>query len=161
MLQVSNEVMELVQLLNEEGYTILAGELLTEIGLGHEPDYFDDELGLDLRFGQSPGRPESEVNRVPLSSSEQMDFALKFLELRLVSPIRALAEAEEIAGKLAVPEGKAAPADKAEEFGRPIRLSFRSPPGRSNIEIKRSDVPGSTAWAEELSKALSNLREEI
>lgn len=160
MLRVSEDVMELVQLLNEEGYASLAGELLTEIGLGREPDDFNHEPDIDLGFGQSAGLAESEVNRVPLTPSEQKDFALTFLELRLVSPIRALAEAEQIAGKLAVPEGKAPPTDKAEEFGRPVRLSFRSPPGRSDVEIKRSDVPGSIAWADELSKAISSLRDQ-
>lgn len=160
MQRVSEDVMELVQLLSEEGYAILAGELLTEIGLGREPDDFDGEPDSDLGFGQSPGLAESEVNRLPLTPNEQKDFALTFLEVRLVSPIRALAEAEQIAGRLAVPESKPPPSDKAEELGRPVRISFRSPPGRSDVEIERSDMPGSIGWADELSKAIANLRDQ-
>lgn len=160
MLRVSEDVMELVQLLNEEGYAILAGELLTEIGYGREPDDFAYEPDTDLGFGQSAGMAESEVNRVPLTPGEQKEFALTFLELRLASPIRALAEAEKIAGKLVILEDKALPIDKAEEIGGPIRLSFRSAASQPAVHIERSDEPGSIAWVDELSKALSSLRDQ-
>lgn len=161
MLRVSDDVMELVQLLNEEGYAILAGELMLEMGLGHEPDLLDADPDVNLQFGQSVDRPESEINRVPLLLDEQMNFALSFIELRLVSPMRALAEAEVLAGKLSFPEDKSPLADKMEESGRPIRLSFRSPSGEPDIEIKRADVPGGTTSIEELSGALSYLRQDI
>lgn len=158
--RVSEDVMDLVRLLSEEGFAILAGELLTEIGLGREPDEFDlDEEG-SARIEKSIDRAEGDVGRVPFGPDAQFDFALEFLELRLVAPVRALAEAEVIAGKLAVPDGEAQAGSSTDGIGRPITLAFRSP-GLSSGAFARDDEPGSTVWADALSTALKNLREVV
>lgn len=157
MAKVSEDVMELVQLLSEEGFAILAGELLTEIGLGSEPDEFDPNEDNPVWLDQASDRAESDIGRVPLSPDAQLDFALGFLELRLVTPVRALAEAEAIAGELAVPEGEAGTGKDAEGIGRPITLEFRSP-DQFSTAFSREDEPGSTFWADKLSTTLTNLR---
>lgn len=157
MSRVSEDVMELVQLLSEEGFAILAGELLTEIGLGREPDEFDSDEEAPVRPDQTTDRAEGDVGRVPFGPDAQLDFALEFLELRLVAPVRALAEAEAIAGQLAVPDVEAGTVKDADGIGRPITLAFRSP-GQSSTAFSRDDEPGSTFWADALSTALTNLR---
>jgi len=158
MARVSKDVMELVQLLSEEGFAILAGELLlTEIGIGSEPDEFDPDEEASAWPDQASDRAEGDVGRVPFSPDAQLDVALGFLELRLVAPVRALAEAEAIAGELAVPEGEAVTGKDAEGIGRPITLAFRSP-GQSSTAFSREDEPGSTFWADVLSTTLTNLR---
>lgn len=157
MANVSEDVIELVQLLSEEGFAILAGELLTEIGLGSEPDEFDPDEEAPVWADQASDRPEGDVGRVPFSPDAQLDFALEFVEMRLVAPIRALAEAEAIAGELAMPDGEAGTGKDADGIGRPITLAFRSP-GQSSTTFSRDDEPGSTFWADALSTALANLR---
>jgi hypothetical protein len=157
MSRVSEDVMELVQLLSEEGFAILAGELLTEIGLGREPDESDWDEEAPFRYDQANDHAEGDVGRVPFGPDTQLDFALESLQLRLVAPARALAEAEAIAGDLAVPDGEARMGTDADGIGRPITLAFRSL-GRSSTTFSRDDEPGSTFWADSLSAALTNLR---
>lgn len=158
MSRVSEDVMELVQLLSEEGFAILAGELLTEIGLGRELDEFELNDEAQAWPYQATDRAEGDVGRVPFGLDAQLDFALEFLELRLVAPVRALAEAEAIAGELAVPDGEAGKGKDADGIGHPITLAFRSP-GQFSTAFARDDDPGSTFWADALSNALTRLRE--
>lgn len=80
---VSEDVMELVALLDKEDFSMLAGELLTEISLGWEMETDDGA-----------------VKRIPIPVEQQLEEALKFLRLRLTEPARKLVEAEEIATQL-------------------------------------------------------------
>jgi hypothetical protein len=86
---VSDDVFEIVRILDEEGYGVLAGELLAEINLGRE--VVQDVIGED-------GDPA--VSRSPTSEEEQLQEVMHILSLRLVEPARKHADAEIIAGRL-------------------------------------------------------------
>lgn len=120
-----------MRILTEEGYGVLGGELLTEIGLGRELDEADDDedddgwnpeaddlvpldddvmvrrLYRDRDGGGSPPPPSHE----PMTDEEQLQAAADFVTSRLVEPLRRLAEAERMAGLLAsLPEPPPDPA---------------------------------------------------
>lgn len=149
--------MELVYLLNEEGYGVLAGELLTEIALGYEIGQDDEELETISSGHEPTARPE-ESQRQPIPQDLQLEFAVNFLELRLVAPMRFLAEAEVLAGKLSTPpEGEARLGEKLKKATGPIRVAFMSPADRSEARIERAEAPGSYKSIDALSSALKSL----
>jgi hypothetical protein len=82
---VSEDVFQILRILDEEGYGVLAGELLAEINLGREVIGEDDDAA---------------VSRSPTSEAEQLQEVTHILRLRLVEPARKLADAEMIAGRL-------------------------------------------------------------
>lgn len=90
----SDDLRQLIAILDEEGYGALAGEVLTEINLGRE---IEKPVVAD---GDRAGADATSLTRVPLDEDDQFDAALRLLELRLVAPARAFAEAERIAGRL-------------------------------------------------------------
>lgn len=90
---VAEEIMELVRLLDEEGFGALAGELLEELNLGGSADSYPDD------HGEVPDAVES-ADIGSVSSATQIERALLFLRLRLIEPARRLAEAEKLAGDL-------------------------------------------------------------
>lgn len=100
---VNPDVMKVVRILDEEGFGALAGELLMEISLGRE-------LDLDKRFGMQAVDFDTAANdgallearpkREPIPDDQQLGEAMEFLRLRLVEPVRRLAEAERIAQQL-------------------------------------------------------------
>lgn len=93
---ISEEVRQLILVLQEEGFEAIAGELLTEISLGREeekklPSYEEDG---------SSDEAETVVVRVPIEERDQLQEAMNFIRMRLVLPARAFAEAERIAGEI-------------------------------------------------------------
>lgn len=89
---VQPEVLELVQVLTEEGFGIVAGDLLAEISRRSDLDSaLDDEIDLGEDKGAFPQW---------LSDDDQLGEALRIIRLRLVEPARHLAEAERIAGSI-------------------------------------------------------------
>jgi hypothetical protein len=171
-MQVSDDVMELVQLLNEENFGVLAGELLIEISRGREiEDPDDDEVEASPQPSGEDWFTESEKMdlREPIPEDEQLDVALKFLESRLVGSMRHWAKAEAIAGCLASsPEADAEvnlgddldhqSAIDPDDRGEPIRIVFRPSPDLPGEVFLRSESPGSTRWADALATALGRLR---
>jgi hypothetical protein len=88
---VSEEIMELVRVLDEEGFGILAGELLAEVSAGRAGD--PDSTG---EVEELP----AEFEAVSAPPAIQVEDAIRFLRLRLIEPARHLAEAERIAGQM-------------------------------------------------------------
>ncbi|MGO8154268.1 hypothetical protein AB9F36_31050 [Rhizobium leguminosarum] len=82
---VNEQVMDLVALLDKEGFSVLAGEILMEIALGRESEFGDGDRAYE---------------RIPIPDDEQLREAVNLLKLRLTEPARRLAEAEKIAGGL-------------------------------------------------------------
>lgn len=94
---ISEEVRQLIFILEEEGFGALAGELLTEISLGRE---VEKEIAPDEQAKRGD-EIETVITRIPIEEPEQLREAMSFLRARLVLPIRAFAEAEQIASEFA------------------------------------------------------------
>lgn len=190
---VSPDVMTVVRILDEEGFGALAGELLTEVATGRELDTdsgdvdappenlkaetpggsmerlvtLDDEsVRKQLYFDRDGGLGDPEVRREPIPESEQLAHAMAFLKLRLVEPMRRLAEAERLAGEIAA--GMIASAvDRAgstEEVevrplrdAPPIRVSFsRNQAGNAPL-LERDAKPGDLAEVDALAEVLGRI----
>lgn len=125
---VSEEVRQLIFILEDEGFGALAGELLTEISLGREVEK-------DLVAGEVGDRAverETVVIRVPIAEEDQLREAMAFLRFRLVLPVRAFVEAERIAGQI-LEEGD-------------VRIRFIVPDEQSETEpLSRRDIGDSSA----------------
>jgi hypothetical protein len=135
---ISEELREIIFILEDEGFGALAGELLTEISLGTEveKDIVSAEEGRD-------SERETAVVRVPIAEEDQLRDAMEFLRLRLVLPVRAFAEAERLAGQLAGDGG--------------VRIRFIDPVEQFEAEpLSRRDV-GDTGLADELDALLDRL----
>ena len=136
---VSEEVRQIIFILEDEGFGALAGELLTEISLGREveKDRVADEAGV------RSGERETVVMRIPLAENDQLREAMAFLRLRLVMPVRAFAEAERIAGKLTT-DGK-------------VRIRFVDPDELQETEpLSRREI-GDASVADTLDALLERL----
>jgi len=155
-LRVSEDVMELVELLNEEGFGLLAGELLTEISLGRELDEGDDVDDAE-HFGDEElvgFADERGLAREPIPENEQLRVALMFLRLRLVEPVRRMAEAEAIAGRLAEDQ---VTGRTPRQTAPAARILFE-PVGDSRGErFERTEPAGETTTADELDQVLTQL----
>jgi hypothetical protein len=113
---VSDDVTEIVRILNEEGFGVLAGEVLAEINLGREIVRVwpvEDE--------------DATVSRSHTSEEEQLQQATHILRLPLVEPARKLADAEMIAGHLSHREAVRIRFVDPED--RPGKGGARLPPG--------------------------------
>lgn len=88
---LNDDVRHLILILEQEGFGAIAGELMTELSLGRQVQGLSDE--------------NEGVARQAFADEEQLDFAMEFLRLRLVVPVRAFAEAERLAAELS--EGQA------------------------------------------------------
>ena len=150
--------MELIELLNEEGFGVVAGELLTEISLGREVDDAQDQ-GKAFPGLVSDKEPMSDfadergLEREPIPLDEQLPAALSFLRLRLIEPVRQLADAERLAGDLLAAQTQTT----APAAARAVRISFR-PVGDSRGEhFERSESAGQTTTADELDQVLNRL----
>ena len=158
-MRVSDDVIELVQLLNDGGFGAAAGELLMEIGLGREMEDGSD--------GEGKFSVDDAPRRAPLSQPEEMAAALAFLELRLVEPVRRLAQAEAIAGLLSVPHeptGKpefGAPrvsVDAGEDRrGTPVPIVFLPPEAQDGPRFDRAEPAGAARAANLLSRVLGQI----
>lgn len=150
-MRVSDDVMELVELLNEEGFGALAGDLLMEISLGREleegPEDTDDVQGQPAEtFAE-----DTAIVRVPFNEEEQLEAAMTFLQFRLVEPVKRMAEAERIAGRLAA--APAQPVAASDGPGKPLRITFRARDDAA-VRFERAEAPGDATSAEELQAAL-------
>lgn len=170
----SEELLEIVKILDEEGYGALAGELLLEVNLGREivegdggeaqsVDPLDKRDGslVDLDgawtveqryFDRNGGVETAEVLRKPISTDEELRFAAEFLRVRLVEPVRAWAAAEVLAGEMmserrVVRTGRPA---------KPLRIEFAVGLDDSQ-RLTRAAKAGSTAAADKLAAALDRL----
>jgi hypothetical protein len=135
----SEELRRIITILDEEGFGALAGELLAEISLGREVEVpapaSEPNKGADDR--------DTLVVRVPLSEREQLAQAMSMLRLRLVEPVRALAEAERIAGELAEAPG--------------VRIRFIDPEQRTEIEPLSRSAIADGGLADRLGELLDRL----
>jgi hypothetical protein len=93
---ISEEVRQIIFILEEEGFGALAGELLSEISLGRE---VEKEIPSDEQASRSVDI-ETVIIRVPIEEGDQLREAMNFIRTRLVLPVRAFAEAERIASGL-------------------------------------------------------------
>lgn len=80
------EVLDIVRILDDEGFGIIAGDLLVEIASG-APTVFQREPSIHLA---TPTEDRA------ISEEFQLHVAMKFLRQRLLQPAFALAEAERV-----------------------------------------------------------------
>ena len=136
---VSEEVRQIIFVLEEEGFGALAGELLTEISLGRE---IEKELYVENQSDKTD-LAETVITRVPIEEPGQLRTAIDILRARLVLPVRAFVEAEKIANEIAG-DGQ-------------VRIEFIDPDQRTTTSpISTRDV-GDTSVADELDALLTRL----
>ena len=117
---INEDVMTIIRILNEEGFGVLAGDLMVEISQGRDQRAFDEEA-LDTEKADYDARE-------PVAPEDQLPAAMQILHRRLVAPAKALAEAERMLGEL----GK----------GKPIRIRFVDPvEGTDRLATARDDNP--------------------
>lgn len=170
------EVMEIIGILNEEGFGALGGEMLIEMNVGREfeaaadevdavfPDtIFDDHDYVDLGegrfanrsyFDENGGRDQPDVAREPIPDNEQLRFAAEFLRLRLVAPVNAWAEAEQIAGEFLGSKRD------VEVSSKPVRIAFERPSTGAEdapVRMARNAEPGTTPLVNELVEVLTKI----
>ena len=156
--------MLIVRMLDQEGFSALAGELLTEISLGRE---------LDLDDGQGTGSensavssesivPEISLRRDPIPENQQLKAAINFLRLRLVEPIRYLAEAEHIASEFRSDTKQAeSPGGSRQTSPQPpTRITFIDSDSSAPRGLIRSEQAGGKESAGRLDSVLTRIAEQ-
>jgi len=139
---ISEDVRQIIRILEEEDFGALAGELLTEMSLGRPVEKRLDH-GSDEGDADGADNDETVLVRVPFADEEQLPESVQFLRLRLVEPIRAFAEAERIAGGLAGAKG--------------VRIRFVDPEDRQETgPMSRGDL-GDSSLADKLDALLMRL----
>jgi len=136
---ISEEVRQIIFILEEEGFGALAGELLTEISLGHEVERAvpSDEQAIgsaDL---------DTVIDRHPIKEEDQLREAMNFIRMRLVLPVRAFVEAEQIANELSDQHG--------------VRIRFVDPEERKIAEPISQREIGDKSAADQLESLLERL----
>lgn len=117
---ISEDVMTLIRILNEEGFAVLAGDLMVEISHGQDQRELDEEA-LDIEEADYDARE-------PIAPEDQLPAAMQILHRRLVAPARALAEAERLLGELGE--------------GKPVRIRFvDADEGTDRLATARDDNP--------------------
>lgn len=136
---ISEEVRQIILILEDEGFGALAGELLTEISLGREVEkevYFEDQ-------SDRVSTAETVVVRLPIEAQDQLHVAMDILRARLVLSVRAFVEAEKIASDLSTSGN--------------VRISFIDPEQRTaTAPISTRDV-GDLTVVDELDRLLTRL----
>ncbi|MDR7115634.1 hypothetical protein [Caulobacter sp. BE254] len=141
---ISDDVLQLIDILQHEGFGVLAGELLTEISLGREiekrPVPARDTASIEAED------VDSVLVRQPFEEDEQFFEAMRILRIRLVEPVRAFAEAEQIAGGLMK--------------GKNVRIGFVDPEERfETAPLSRSAGDDQLVYAlDELLERLPQMR---
>ncbi len=158
------DIMLLVRLLDEEGFSALAGELLTEISLGRELD-LDDVEGTDVEkpAASTDGiAVEANLRREAFEVDEQLGVAVSFLRLRLVQPVRYLAEAERIAAELRTdtPRGTAPVVRQVSPSEAAIRITFVDPDSSTSSGLMRIEEAGGNESADRLDAVLTLIAEQ-
>jgi len=206
---VSEDIIDLVRVLNEADLAWLAGEILTEIEDGRlsepSPNFekpmndipplqrgiaeYEDEKGIHRKFEFIIDREDADPDfeRIPIPENEQLSFAVEIVERRLLEPLRRFAEAERIAGELAVlPEPPEEPDDEddtppveetsrffeeqeaSEGKGNEVRVEGGAPTalrigfttlneGKRQVPY-RDATPGSDTGADQVQAVLDSLR---
>jgi hypothetical protein len=134
------DVLQLVAILESEGFGLVAGELLAEVNQGPE---------VEVSRASDGAAPESDIVRKAVPEDHQFAFAVEFLRDRLVVPAQRTAEAERLAGQLGE--------------GEPISIRFLTPGDALDDGLVLSSTPGEAAVAEKLDallKRLPDLRRE-
>lgn len=127
------EVQQIIRILDDEGFGAVAGEILTEISLGRLVD----------RLRGEDTDADVVVEREAIPEDQQLARAIEIIRLRLVDPVRAFAEAEDIAGQIV---GSGA-----------VEIRFIDP--ESEIETMRSPRlnPGDRSLADKMDEFLKRL----
>lgn len=158
---VNTDVMQIVQILEEEGFGALAGELLMEINLGREPNV-DDGDGAETMKSETSAEddfdPHGRPSREPIPDDEQLSEAVRFLRLRLVEPVRHLAEAERIAEEL-VREQNPDGTPQTPRTG--TKILFVNPLGDTVAGFVRTESAGEVKSADEIDKILARIVEQV
>lgn len=129
---VQQDVLELVQVLTEEGFGIVAGDLLAEISRRSDIDGgFNEEIDFGEDQGASPQW---------LDDDDQLGEALRIIHLRLVEPARHLADSERIAGSIA---------DRP-----PASIRFTRPDGSERGVLAERALAGDSSTADKLETTL-------
>ncbi|MXO91505.1 hypothetical protein [Pontixanthobacter aquaemixtae] len=117
---INEEVMTIIRILNEEGFGVLAGDLMVEISQGRDQRELDEET-LDTETADYDARE-------PIAPEDQLPAAMQILHRRLVAPAKALAEGERLLGELGQ--------------GKPVRIRFVDPvEGIDRLATARDDNP--------------------
>jgi hypothetical protein len=132
----SEDIRQLIAILDEEGFGGLAGEILTELNLGRE---IEKDVAPDLN---AHGTDVTTLVRVPYDEDDQFAAAMALLDLRLVAPARALAEAERIASRLG---------------GEGTRLRFVDPVTQVETAPGERRTPGDATAADALADMVARL----
>lgn len=129
---INEDVMTIIRILNEEGFGVLAGDLMVEISQGRDPRELDEEE-LDTEKADYDARE-------PIAPEDQLPAAMQILHRRLVAPAKALAEAEHLLGEL----GK----------GKPVRIRFVDPvEGIDRLATARDDNPNSPLGRDDIGQS--------
>jgi len=117
---INEDVMTIISILNGEGFSVLAGDLMVEISQGRDQRELDEEA-LDTEKADYDARE-------PIAPEDQLTAAIQILHRRLVAPAKALAEAERLLGELSK--------------GKPVRIRFVDPvEGTDRLATARDDNP--------------------
>lgn len=158
---VNADVMQLVQILEEEGFGALAGELLMEISLGREPNV-DDGEGFESMKSDASAEDDFDSHerpsREPIPDDEQLSEAVRFLRLRLVEPVRHLAEAERIAEEL-VREQNPDGTPQTPRMG--TKILFVDPLGDTVAGFVRTESAGELKSADEIDDVLVRIAARV
>ena len=138
MAEADDDFRQVMQILIDEGFETLAGEILIAVaqrraGPKVERDD-DDEEDVEVRHKADFATPEDLLG--------DLEFVMDFIHKRLVEPARALAEAERIAGSLT--------------GGPPVEIRFSEAVNGDEIEERGTAPAGDYAAAIDLGRALDN-----
>lgn len=130
---VSEDVTQLVTILQQAGFVAIAGEILAEIDRGRIEQRLD---GLD------ESDPDLVLVYVPYEEDEQFEAAIQMMRHKLVAPARAFAEAEQLAGAVA---------------GKPTEIRFVDPRGEFKYAPDGRGPVGDARLADKLDGFLVDL----
>lgn len=149
---VNADFMELISILAEEGFEALAGELLNEVATGRELREPGDDGSAP--YGITEGQADQDPQVQPIPDGEQLGYAMRLLRLRLVEPVRRLAEAEQVAGRIRAEGGGAAAV-------QPVQIVFTPVVDGAPLRMDRQAAPGDQTDADELAQLLVQIASEV
>jgi hypothetical protein len=159
---ISADALELIDILSTEGFGTLAGELLVELTNGSEEGTtvgtVDDQVATRAKTAPTSEtirlegqqftrayfprqiRESSSQTANPVREDVQLRYAVDFLKIRLLEPLLAYVEAEEIAGELSsLSGGTSLPTPDQNEELPLIKIMSQTPEPRER-DGKRSRV---------------------
>jgi hypothetical protein len=129
---INEDVMTIISILNDEGFGVLAGDLIVEISQGRDQRELSEEA-LDTEKADYDALE-------PIAPEDQLPAAMQILHRRLVAPAKALAEAERLLGEF----GK----------GKPVRIRFVDPvEGTDRLATARDDNPNFPLGRDEIGQS--------